>query len=173
MAPRIDIWFAEGKEDYEPGDILECRYRIADAGDVQFTAVEASVLWYTEGKGEEDLLVHRFERKAASSVRDELLQEQVIRATLPNSPLSYEGVIIKLVWCVRVRAFSPKGRTLVVDRVFRLGKIPPAKRLEEVRRDDPSEPATTTSPAPERFTESTMPSEPPTVQPVSRHNASE
>jgi hypothetical protein len=147
MAPRIDVWFADGKEDYEPGDILECRYRIADAGDMQFTAVEASVLWYTEGKGEEDLLVHRFERKAASSVRDELLQEQVIRATLPNSPLSYEGVIVKLVWCVRVKAFSPKGRPLVVDRVFRLGNIPPAKRLVEVQPVDaaPPQPATTES----------------------------
>jgi hypothetical protein len=153
MAPRIDVWFADGKEDYEPGDILECRYRIADPGDMQFTAVEASVLWYTEGKGEEDLLVHRFERKAASSVRDELLQEQVIRATLPNSPLSYEGVIVKLVWCVRVKAFSTKGRALLVDRIFRLGKIPPTKRLEEVLRVDPPSPQPAVT---ENATESAM-----------------
>lgn len=136
MAPRIEIWFPDGKDQYEPGDVLECRYHIVDAGDMQFTSLEASVLWYTEGKGEEDLLVNRFERRVASSRRDELLQEQVIRATLPNSPLSYEGVIVKVIWCVRIKAFSPKGKRLVQDRVFQLGKVPPAKRLEEVRRVD-------------------------------------
>jgi hypothetical protein len=136
MAPRIEVWFRDGKEAYEPGDVLECHYRIVDAGDLQLTSLEASVLWYTEGKGEEDLLVNRFERRVASSTRDELLQEQVIRAILPNSPLSYEGVIIKIIWCVRIKAFSPKGKSLIADRVFRLGNIPPTKQLEEVRRVD-------------------------------------
>lgn len=138
MAPRIDVWFPDGKTDFEPGDILECRYRVVDAGDMQFTSLEASVLWHTEGKGEEDLLVNRFERRVASSTREELLQEQVIRATLPNSPLSYEGVMVKIVWCVRVKAFAPKGKSLIQDRCFRLGSIPPAKRLEETRRVDPA-----------------------------------
>lgn len=138
MAPRIDIWFPDGKDAYEPGDVLECRYRIVDPGDLQFHSLEASVLWYTEGKGEEDLLVNRFERRVASSTRGELLQEQVIRATLPNSPLSYEGVIVKLIWCVRIKAFAPKGKRILQDRVFRLGSIPPAKRLEERHRADAS-----------------------------------
>jgi hypothetical protein len=141
MAPRIEIWFPDGREEYEPGDVLECRYRIFEAGEMQFQSMEASVLWYTEGKGEEDLLVTRFERRVASSTRDELLQEQVIRATLPNSPLSYEGVIIKVIWCVRIKAFSPKGKRLVADRIFQLGKVPAAKRLEEVRRVDAATPA--------------------------------
>jgi hypothetical protein len=131
MAPQIEIWFADNRQEYTPGDVLECRYRLVDAEDLQCTALEASVLWYTEGKGEEDLLVHRFERKTASSMRDELLAEQVIRATLPNSPLSYDGVILKIVWCVRIKAFGPKGRTIVRDRTFRLGRIPPVTRLEE------------------------------------------
>lgn len=154
MAPRIEVWFPDGKEEYEPGDVLECRYRIVEAGDMQFTSLEASVLWYTEGKGEEDLLVNRFERRVASSTREELLQEQVIRATLPNSPLSYEGVIVKLNWCVRIKAFAPKGKSLIQDRVFRLGKIPPAKRLEDLHRVDASS-ATPTPPASQE-TESTM-----------------
>jgi hypothetical protein len=153
MAPRIDVWFPDGKETYEPGDVLECRYRIVDPGEMQFHSLEASVLWYTEGKGEEDLLVNRFERRVASSNRNELLQEQVIRATLPNSPLSYEGVIVKLIWCVRIKAFAPKGKELLQDRIFRLGKIPPAKRLEESHRVDiPAAPAEPT----ENATESAM-----------------
>lgn len=145
MAPRIDVWFPDGREDYEPGDVLECRYRIVDAGDMQFNSLEASVLWYTEGKGEEDILVNRFERRVASSTRDELLQEQVIRATLPNSPLSYEGVIVKILWSVRIKAFGPKGKTLVQDRRFRLGRVPPARRLEDVQRIDA--PPAATAPA--------------------------
>lgn len=145
MAPRIDVWFPDGKEDYEPGDVLECRYRIVDAGEMQFNSLEASVLWRTEGKGEEDILVNRFERRVASSTRDELLQEQVIRATLPNSPLSYEGVIVKIIWSVRIKAFAPKGKSIVQDRHFRLGNVPPAKRLDDAQRIDP--PAATGAPA--------------------------
>lgn len=162
MAPRIEVWFPDGKENYEPGDVLECRYRIVEAGDMQFNSLEASVLWCTEGKGEEDILVNRFERRVASSTRDELLQEQVIRATLPNSPLSYEGVIVKIIWSVRIKAFAPKGKSLVQDRHFRLGSVPPAKRLEDIQRIDA--PAGNAKPAdhtaPDTMTDTTMPGEP-------------
>lgn len=161
MAPRIEVWFPDGKEDYEPGDVLECRYRIVDAGDMQFNSLEASVLWRTEGKGEEDILVNRFERRVASSTRDELLQEQVIRTTLPNSPLSYEGVIVKIIWGVRIKAFAPKGKSIVQDRHFRLGNVPPANRLEDIQRvDAPSTNGSATGATREIATDTTMPGEP-------------
>ena len=47
---------------------------------------------------------------------------------LPASPLSYEGVIVKIRWCVRVRLFFGGGRDFVSEHVFDVGGIPPAQR---------------------------------------------
>ena len=40
--------------------------------------------------------------------------------TLPNSPLSYEGHLIKLRWCVRVRVFPHRGKEVVEEKAFQL-----------------------------------------------------
>jgi hypothetical protein len=45
---------------------------------------------------------------------------------LPQSPLSYEGRIVKVRWCVRVRLFFDGSRDFVSEHVFVLGRIPPA-----------------------------------------------
>jgi hypothetical protein len=46
---------------------------------------------------------------------------------LPQSPLSYEGVIVKVRWCVRVRLFFDGSRDFVSEHVFAVGRIPPAR----------------------------------------------
>jgi hypothetical protein len=47
---------------------------------------------------------------------------------LPNCPLSYDGLIVKVRWCVRVRAFLHRGgKEVFGQKVFRLGDIPPIK----------------------------------------------
>src|SRR5690606_40819304 len=56
--------------------------------------VEISVLWFTEGKGDEDLAVHYFERLTADDVPELNLKElRRFQTILPQSPLSYEGVL--------------------------------------------------------------------------------
>jgi len=45
---------------------------------------------------------------------------------LPASPLSYEGVIVKVRWCVRVRYFFAGGRDFVSEHEFSVGRVPPA-----------------------------------------------
>ena len=45
---------------------------------------------------------------------------------LPRSPLSYEGMIVKVRWCVRVRLFFEGGRDFVSEHVFEVGDIPAA-----------------------------------------------
>ena len=63
------------------------------------------MLWYTEGKGDEDLAVHEFRRLSADNgYRADPHRVGRFSTTLPNSPLSYEGVIVKVRWCVRVRS---------------------------------------------------------------------
>jgi hypothetical protein len=86
--------------------------------------VERSILWYTEGKGEEDIGVHHCER-----ITDRATVEAdggSFTCRLPASPLSYEGVIVKIRWCVRVRLFFDAGRDFVSEHVFDLGDVPAA-----------------------------------------------
>jgi hypothetical protein len=49
---------------------------------------------------------------------------------LPGSPLSYEGIIIKIQWCARVRVFLQDGSTYTQDQAFLLGKTPVAQIVE-------------------------------------------
>ena len=88
-------------------------------------AIEVSVLWHTEGKGDEDMAVAEFWRRDAEDGRPlDTAEPQRFSATLPNSPLSYDGQIVKVHWCVRVRAFLHRGREVVGEKAFQLGDVP-------------------------------------------------
>ena len=124
MEPLISIQLYGHLPAYQPGDILKCDYQIdaIQRGDLQ--AIEASVLWYTEGKGDEDMGVHFFERRVAADVEDgDLRRLRSFRTPLPNSPLSYNGHILQIHWCVRIRAFMRQGKETSLDHPFRLGDI--------------------------------------------------
>ena len=43
--------------------------------------------------------------------------------TLPQSPLSYDGAIVRIRWCVRVRVFLYRGGALLGQKAFRLGDV--------------------------------------------------
>jgi hypothetical protein len=116
---------------YPPGGKLEFEYQLdaVEADEVQ--AVEASVLWYTEGKGDEDLGVLFFERREPHDAEDaDLRPLRRYCVELPHSPLSYEGVIVQVRWCVRVRLYLPEGKQTSFDQPFRLGFVPQAKAIE-------------------------------------------
>lgn len=113
---------------YRPWETLSGEYRLESIEPDQVKAVEVSVLWYSEGKGDEDLAVHDFRRLARES--GDLVdpgQPGRFRTTLPNSPLTYQGMIVKICWCVRVRVFLARGRQIVGQHAFRLGNIPAAR----------------------------------------------
>lgn len=120
--PEIVIDLVNDRAAYQPGETLAAEFRLRAGGDNQPLAIEASVLWYAEGKGDEDLAVHYFER-----IEDDgdWHWPRRISTMLPNSPLSYDGVIVKIRWCVRIRAFLQRGKQVVADRSFRLGDVPP------------------------------------------------
>ncbi len=105
---------------YRPEDFLTCEYQIKLHSEAEINALESSVLWSTEGKGEEDIGVHFFERKNAlpqSSYR----QPHKLSTVLPATPLSYEGTILKVSWYVRVKVFLADGQTIIKNRRFLLG----------------------------------------------------
>ena len=122
MEPLISIQLTNDDASYRPGDVLECDYQIDAVPPEEVHAVEASVLWYTEGKGEEDMAVHYFQRRVLSDDKDRnLCSLYRFQAPLPNCPLTYDGQIVKVHWCVRVRAFLGRGKETYYERPFHLG----------------------------------------------------
>ena len=132
MEPLISIRLRDAHRRFRPGDELCCEYQVdaVDAAEIQ--AVEASVLWHTEGKGDEDLGVHYFERLvAAEAPARDLRALRRLHTTLPNSPLTYPGVTVKIRWCVRVRVFLKRGKEAFFEQTFTLGEVPPARAVVE------------------------------------------
>lgn len=127
MDPLISLRIREPRRVHYPGDVLEVEYQVDAIQPRDLQAIEASVLWYTEGKGDEDLGVHYFERRVTSDTVDgNLCQLYRFPTQLPNSPLSYWGMIIRIRWCVRVRVFLRGGREVSLEHAFQLGNLPPA-----------------------------------------------
>ena len=123
--PEVTIRFDTPGSVYRPGETLAGEYRVLGLRTGQLRAVEISVLWYTAGKGDEDLVVHQFVRRSADD--DDLPdpgERGRFETELPRSPLSYDGMIVKIHWCVRVRAFLQAGVEVVGEQPFRLGRVP-------------------------------------------------
>lgn len=128
--PHVTIRFDGNGRVYRPGETLAGEYRLNSMDPDEVKAVEVSVLWYTEGKGDEDLAVLDFRRLSREN-GDWIDPARPGRfaARLPNSPLSYQGVIVKIRWCVRVRVFLSRGKEVLGELPFRLGDLPAAKAI--------------------------------------------
>lgn len=121
--PLVSIALKAYTRIFAPGDELVADFQIDAVEPGEVEAVEASVLWYTEGKGDEDMGVHFFRRFDGAGDDIPLHELRSIATTLPYSPLSYDGRIVKIRWCVRVRAFLKRGRFAVADQWFQLGSV--------------------------------------------------
>ena len=121
--PLISIKLHNASRQYQAGSILSGESQIDAVDPTELEAVETSVLWYTEGKGDEDLGVHHFERVTAEAAGATLHELRQFSTKLPNSPRSYEGVLVKIRWCVRVRVFLRGGRNVFAELPFELDKM--------------------------------------------------
>ncbi len=128
--PRVLLSFDGPRRPYEPGQTLSGHYALEGIAAREVKAVELSVLWYTDGKGEEDLAVHFFDRLDPAVTLVDLTQPRPFSTRLPPSPLSYAGVILKLRWCVRVRVFLSQGKDLIAEEPFQLGSVPPVQEAQ-------------------------------------------
>ena len=124
--PRMELRFGHPGRRYEPGELVTAEYIIDGLNGERPRALERSALWYTEGKGEEDLGVYFFERFSTPETIDRVVPEGTFALQLPPSPLSYEGVIVKIRWCIRLRIFFDSGRDHVSEHVFTVGRVPPS-----------------------------------------------
>jgi hypothetical protein len=126
MEPLLSLCIVGPRRTFSAGEELVCEYQIDAVDPLEIQAVEMSVLWYTEGKGEDDLGVHFFERRLPADAEDgDLRPMRRLRTRLPNSPLSYRGAIVRVQWCARLRLFLRRGREYVIEQPFTLGAVPP------------------------------------------------
>ena len=142
--PRISVTFNHENIQYSGGDQLQAHYIVEGIESQGISAVERSVVWYTEGKGEEDLGVIFFERIQQERRKDGTQTSSVSLSTdhltgalatdLPQSPLSYEGIIVKIRWCVRIRVFFRSGRDFVSEHIFFLGSVPVVRPPAKVEK---------------------------------------
>ena len=106
---------------YQAGGKLTAAWRISRVTLDRLEAVEVSVMWHTEGKGDEDLHVVHFQRFDENHIRRlGLADEQSLKCGLPVTPLSYHGRLISVRWCIRLRLFLSDGREVVTEQPFHL-----------------------------------------------------
>jgi len=106
---------------YDAWGQLSARWRISRVPLERVQCMEISVLWHTEGKGDEDLQVHHFERLEGDRLRRVGLgTDQSLCCRLPGTPLSYHGRLIRIRWCIRLRLFMGDGREIVAEQPFHL-----------------------------------------------------
>jgi hypothetical protein len=121
----VSLTLDEPQRVFQSGETLSGQYRLEGLARGDVRSVELSVLWYTEGKGDEDLAIHYFERwSPRTAPQIDPGQPRRFATVLPNSPLSYDGVLMKIRWCVRLRVQVRGTRDLVAEAPFRLGLVP-------------------------------------------------
>ncbi len=119
-----DVHIQQAENLFAPGDLLRGSFAVAEAHASEVRSAEITVVWYTAGKGEEDFAVQMFERFSAEGPDAvDLTRRREFRTLLPNTPLSYDGAIVKVCWCARLRLFLPRGRQHVIEASFRLGEV--------------------------------------------------
>jgi len=148
MIASVIIQFDRQPHDFAPLEIVAGTFRTVDVNPEEIARIEFSVLWFTEGKGDEDLGVHFFKVLdwTEGTLNNELnadlpsVGNQILLVSrdsesltyyftvrLPASPLTWYGKILKIYWCVRIRLFLKNGREVKSERVFNVGKIPPVQ----------------------------------------------
>ena len=129
--PRVVIRFDGNGRVYRSGESLAGEYRLTSMDAGQIKAIEISILWSSQGKGDDDMAVHDFQRLSVEN--GDVITPRVpgrFSTILPNSPVTYEGRIVKLRWCARVRVFMTDSREVVGELPFRLGDVSAAKTAQ-------------------------------------------
>lgn len=99
---------------FAPGDELAGVFVIPGELPDGTTSVELSVLWHTSGKGTEDLgVIHYQGWTAADDTLTDRPNPCSFAVTLPATPWTYDGVLVKIHWLARVRVrFGRTGEVL-------------------------------------------------------------
>jgi len=119
-----DIRIELATEAFAPGGELAGVFVIAGGPPPDARSVEFSVMWRTSGKGTEDIGVAHYQAwKPGDGTLASMPNPNTFTVTLPNTPWSYDGTLVKIHWLARVRVrYGPEGdtREVVQDAEFAL-----------------------------------------------------
>lgn len=136
IEPLLSIQLYNDPAVYQPGDVLRFDFQVDAISADELSAVEASVVWVTEGKGDEDMGIHFFERRVPADAEDgDLRPLRICNVALPNSPLSYDGQLLKVRWYARVRYFAKGGKEFMIERPFVLSTSQTPRRARVLPHD--------------------------------------
>ena len=122
--PALGLKLLSLQAGIEPRELLEFEYCVKRVSPEAVERLEISVMWRTEGKGTEDFGVHFFDCVAGEKMHEALDRPQNhVCTTLPAAPLSYEGRLINIRWCVRLRLFLVDSRKITAEQPFYLGNL--------------------------------------------------
>ncbi len=122
--PALGLRFLGLQPRFEPKELLEFEFRVQRVTLAEVDRLEISVMWYTEGKGTEDFGVHFFQSLSGDELAPVIDgRPHPIVTTLPASPLSYEGRLLNIRWCTRLRLYLNDGREISAERPFYLGNL--------------------------------------------------
>jgi hypothetical protein len=133
-SPRLELILDQNDEVLFPGETLSGSYAVTGLERESLRAVEVSVLWQTVGKGDENLGVHYFWRRESREGADDIATG-TWSVVLPSSPLSYHGVLFRIVWLARLRVFV-RGKDFSEEHEFQLGDLPRAVRSEAIKESN-------------------------------------
>ena len=130
--PRVMIQLDRDPPMYEPGETLHGEYRFDRAIADQVKRAKILVYWYTEGKGTESSAIH-FTETQPSGMHTQFDAHNIGRfeTVLPPSPLSYDGQIVKIHWCVRVEVFLADKQRRAGEAFFQLGNVSAFSPIEQ------------------------------------------
>lgn len=124
MTDEPDVRLELAAQSYPPRGELAGAFVIAGGPPPDTRGVELSVLWRTSGKGTEDIgVVFHQAWKPGDGTLAAMPNPGTFAVTLPPTPWSYDGGLIKIHWLARVRVrWGPDGdtRELVRDAEFTL-----------------------------------------------------
>lgn len=113
--PQIELRFDDARGVFRAGEELSGNVVLTASDGDKVGAVELSVLWVTEGKGNTDTGLVWFEAFPETEERERRLP---FRARLPLLPRTYHGVLLKIRWVVRVRRLGGLGNDTISDTPF-------------------------------------------------------
>ena len=117
----LTIQLEQNKTAFRPGDVVAgtVRWQL----DNQAKQVELRLLWYTQGKGDEDAGL----AETMTFEQPGLADQRSFRFTLPNGPYSFSGSLISLTWALELSArpgdacerkeitVAPSGREILLE----------------------------------------------------------
>ena len=116
---------------YEAGEFMTGRYWLDSPCASSELHADIQVSWQSMGKGETDRGVQHRELRTVpdGEITDSAGGEFSI--LLPASPLTYNGVLIKVAWCIEIRILAGRNLRCETTIPFQLGCVGPVAEVTE------------------------------------------